>query len=122
MPCQLLQRIIGLLATPDMTEITIEVNPEDVDSEFVRWLDDTPVSRVSMGIQSLRDEELIAVGRRHTASDALKALDLLCLTRKSLWCYTMNIRHLTLVSTFVKREEVLPLWTPLRRSRTMKIS
>ena len=83
LPRHLLQRIIELLATPDMTEITIEVNPEDVDSEFVRWLDDTPVSRVSMGIQSLRDEELAAVGRRHTASDALKALDLLdCLTTR----------------------------------------
>lgn len=81
LPRHLLQRIIELLATPDMTEITIEVNPEDVDSEFVRWLDDTPVSRVSMGIQSLRDEELAAVGRRHTASDALKALDLLTASR-----------------------------------------
>ncbi|WP_290379333.1 radical SAM protein, partial [Paramuribaculum intestinale] len=81
LPRHLLQRIIGLLATPDMTEITIEVNPEDVDSEFVKWLDDTPVSRVSMGIQSLRDEELTAVGRRHTASDALKALDLLTASR-----------------------------------------
>lgn len=81
LPRRLLQRILTLLATPDMTEITVEVNPEDVDSEFIRWISDTPVSRISMGIQSLCDEELITVGRRHTAADALKALDLLTASR-----------------------------------------
>lgn len=81
LPLPVLQSIIDTLATPSMTEITIEVNPEDVDSEFIRWITDTPVSRVSMGIQSLRDDELRIVGRRHTAARALEALDLLASSR-----------------------------------------
>lgn len=81
LPRPVLQNIIDTLATPSMTEITIEVNPEDVDSEFIRWISDTSVSRVSMGIQSLHDDELRIVGRRHTAARALEALDMLAASR-----------------------------------------
>lgn len=81
LPRPLLGKILNELATPSMTEITVEVNPEDVDREFIRWISDTPVSRVSMGIQSLHDDELHAVGRRHTAARALEALDLLTASR-----------------------------------------
>ena len=76
LPRPMLQSIIDALATPSMTEITIEVNPEDVDSEFIRWITDTPVSRVSMGIQSLRDDEPRIVGRRHTAARRQRRPDL----------------------------------------------
>lgn len=68
----LLDRLFTRLPA-DAEEFTIEVNPEDVTDEFARWLSDSPVNRVSMGIQSLCDDELKAVGRRHSAADALAA-------------------------------------------------
>ncbi|MDE7125611.1 MAG: radical SAM family heme chaperone HemW, partial [Muribaculaceae bacterium] len=58
-------------------EITLECNPEDVTASAIRgWLD-SGVNRISMGIQSFEDNELIAVGRRHSAKDALTAVDTL---------------------------------------------
>ncbi len=57
-------------------ETTIEVNPEDVTSEKVEeWKRYLHINRVSMGIQSLLDNELKAVGRRHTAEDAVCAFE-----------------------------------------------
>ena len=45
-------------------KVTVEANPEDVTPELVaawrRW----GVNRVSMGVQSMVDSELAAVGRR----------------------------------------------------------
>lgn len=54
-------------------EYTIEVNPEDVDGKLIAVLKQSPVNRVSMGIQSLNDKELLAIGRRHSAADAIGA-------------------------------------------------
>lgn len=73
----LISRIIRELPSDNIEEFTIEVNPEDIDHDFARWIADSPVDRVSMGIQSLNDMELKAVGRRHTAAEALKAVETL---------------------------------------------
>lgn len=52
-------------------EFTIEANPEDIESQRLEtWLK-RGVNRVSMGIQSLVDSELRAVGRRHSAEQAI---------------------------------------------------
>lgn len=74
-PSQLpLDEILRLLdALPSPSEITVEVNPEDVDEHYVRGLVSRGVNRVSMGVQSLCDDELKAVGRRHTAAKAIEA-------------------------------------------------
>lgn len=54
-------------------EFTIEVNPEDVDFEKIEAWKECGVDRISMGIQSLNDNELRAIGRRHNAETAIKA-------------------------------------------------
>ena len=59
------------------TERTIEVNPEDVTPSSARVWSGMGFNRVSMGVQSLNDIELRAVGRRHTAAQALRAIDTL---------------------------------------------
>ena len=69
-----LQVLCGLSA---LQECTVEANPDDVTVEWVRALKDTPVNRVSMGVQSLDDGVLKFLGRRHTAKQALQALELL---------------------------------------------
>jgi len=61
---------------PD-AEVTIEANPDDVTPQWVALLRETPVNRVSMGVQSLDDDILRPLRRRHTASQAIKAVGLL---------------------------------------------
>jgi oxygen-independent coproporphyrinogen-3 oxidase len=57
------------------SEVTLEANPEDVTPETVAAWRDAGVNRISVGIQSLEDRELSAVGRRHDAAGARAALD-----------------------------------------------
>ena len=67
--------------TPDSSplppEITIEVNPDDVTVEFATVLQQLPVNRVSMGIQTFDDQRLRFLHRRHTSQQAIKAVDIL---------------------------------------------
>lgn len=61
----------------DPVEVTVEVNPEDVSKGLAEALRGCGVNRVSMGVQSLCDRELAAIGRRHTAERALRAYETL---------------------------------------------
>lgn len=61
----------------DDAEVTIEANPDDVTLQWVEQLMDFPINRVSMGVQSLNDEILRTLHRRHTARQALEAVSLL---------------------------------------------
>lgn len=54
-------------------ERTVEVNPDDITPAYADALMRAGANRVSMGIQSLDDAELRAVGRRHTAAAAVAA-------------------------------------------------
>ncbi|HEY3203394.1 MAG TPA: radical SAM family heme chaperone HemW [Thermoanaerobaculia bacterium] len=56
------------------SEVTLEANPEDVTANVVRAWINTGINRVSVGVQSLEDRELSAVGRRHDAARARAAL------------------------------------------------
>lgn len=68
-----LEKLMRWLPIDNVTEFTIEVNPEDIDPPTARFLAESPVNRVSMGVQSLDDGELRFIGRRHSASQALDA-------------------------------------------------
>lgn len=59
---------------PD-SEVTLEANPEDVTKERRDAWRRAGVNRVSVGVQSFHDGELSAVGRRHDAGGARRALD-----------------------------------------------
>ena len=61
----------------DRPEITIEVNPDDVTVEFTAVLQQLPVNRVSMGIQTFDDHRLRFLRRRHTARQAIEAVSIL---------------------------------------------
>lgn len=63
--------------TAQIEEFTIEVNPEDVTGEKAKVWKASGVNRVSMGVQSLDDEELKRVGRRHDSATAIKAYKIL---------------------------------------------
>ncbi|RVV98023.1 coproporphyrinogen III oxidase [Mesobaculum littorinae] len=56
-------------------EITLEANPTSVEADRFVGYRAAGVNRVSMGIQSLDDTSLRALGRLHTAAEALAAFD-----------------------------------------------
>lgn len=60
------------------TEITLEANPDDVTAGKLREYRDLGVNRMSLGAQSLDEDELRYLRRRHTARQAENALELMC--------------------------------------------
>ncbi len=56
-------------------EITLESNPGTITPEKLRDFISCGITRLSIGIQSLNDDELIFLGRRHDVKTALNLLD-----------------------------------------------
>lgn len=56
-------------------EITLEANPGTIDEERFIGFRHAGVNRLSIGIQSLQDEKLKALGRIHHREHALRAID-----------------------------------------------
>lgn len=57
-------------------EVTVEANPGTVSGEDLAALRDAGVNRLSLGVQSLADLRLAAIGRGHTAAEAREAVRL----------------------------------------------
>jgi oxygen-independent coproporphyrinogen-3 oxidase len=55
-------------------EITAEANPDDLDAPKLAALHDVGVNRLSIGVQSLVDAELVPLERRHDAAAARRAV------------------------------------------------
>lgn len=81
LPPPLLERLVkGLRETLDLTgveEFTVEANPDDVTPEWSAAVAALGANRVSMGVQSFEDDILRLIGRRHTARQAVDAVDTL---------------------------------------------
>jgi oxygen-independent coproporphyrinogen-3 oxidase len=60
---------------PDL-EITLEANPTSVEAARLRDFRAAGINRISMGIQSLNDTDLQRLGRQHSATQAIAALEL----------------------------------------------
>ncbi|MDO8607522.1 MAG: radical SAM family heme chaperone HemW [Phaeospirillum sp.] len=60
---------------PDL-EVTMEANPTSVEAGRFQAFRAAGVNRLSLGIQALDDEALRFLGRRHSATEALTALEL----------------------------------------------
>lgn len=55
-------------------EVTLEANPEHIDSQYAEGLLSVGVNRLSLGLQSLNDSTLQFLGRRHTAEHSVAAV------------------------------------------------
>jgi len=79
-------QIIRLLDTAggwdlsELEETTLEVNPDDVTTEWLNGIVTAGVNRLSIGIQSFNERILCFIGRRHTAQ---KAVDAILLARQA---------------------------------------
>jgi len=56
--------------TGSVPEFTVELHPLDVRPEVLKMLKRGGVNRISLGVQSLDDDVLRAMGRRHSAAEA----------------------------------------------------
>jgi oxygen-independent coproporphyrinogen-3 oxidase len=56
------------------TEITLEANPTSYELEKFKEFKTAGINRVSIGVQSLRNERLQSLGRKHSAQNALDAI------------------------------------------------
>ena len=78
LPLPLLERLMhhirSLWRLDKSIEITIEANPEDVSPEWARGVAQLGFNRVSLGVQSLNDETLRFLQRRHSAAQAELAI------------------------------------------------
>lgn len=68
---------------PHATEVTVEVNPEDLTPEWLHGVCNAGVTRLSLGVQSLQRREQRVLGRGH--QDAHQALSMLRDVPLSSW-------------------------------------
>jgi putative oxygen-independent coproporphyrinogen III oxidase len=71
-----LDGIARLWPVADKVEVTLEANPNSVEQQRFRDYRAAGVNRVSIGVQSLRDEALRFLGRLHGAEEARTAIRL----------------------------------------------
>ena len=65
----LLEKLTDKLDLSYLEELTIEANPGDLDQEKIAVLKDSPVNRVSLGVQTFNDRMLKQIGRSHSEKD-----------------------------------------------------
>ena len=58
----------------DTTEITLEANPTSYETEKFKNFKIAGINRVSIGVQSFNDQALKVLGRKHSSSEAKKAI------------------------------------------------
>jgi oxygen-independent coproporphyrinogen III oxidase len=72
--CNVLNRVRRSFPVVSRPEVTIEANPGTVTAESLALLREMGCNRLSLGVQSLLDEELRLLGRCHTAAEARRAV------------------------------------------------
>lgn len=76
----LLQRMVdairGTFAT-ELSEVTLEADPETVEARKAAAWVQAGINRVSFGLQSFSDKELMAAGRMHRRADIYRAVPIL---------------------------------------------
>ena len=64
----------SLATVEDDAEVTIEANPDDISEAVLAAWRDIGITRVSLGVQSFREERLQWMGRAHNAEQSLRAI------------------------------------------------
>jgi oxygen-independent coproporphyrinogen III oxidase len=70
----ILNQINKLFRVAKDCEITIELNPDDVQPAYLNGLKNHNINRISIGIQSWRNSDLRMLNRRHDSAQAVQAL------------------------------------------------
>ena len=73
---ELLQTVAAHFTFAPQAERTVELNPESTTPQLLATLRKEGINRISLGVQSLNDEELQTLGRLHDRQGALRALEM----------------------------------------------
>ncbi len=71
-----LEKILKEWISTDTKEISVEANPESLNEDFLKCLHDSGVRRISIGVQTFKDELLGLLGRVHSSKDARRAIEM----------------------------------------------
>lgn len=69
-----LKKIINKFNFQENCEITLELNPDDANLEYLKSLKEIGINRLSIGSQSFDNDILQIIGRRHTAEQTIQAV------------------------------------------------
>jgi oxygen-independent coproporphyrinogen-3 oxidase len=72
---QIIEHLFSLWEIMPNAEITLEANPDDLNKTQLTHWKNIGINRLSIGIQSLYDDELQWMNRAHNSDEALHALD-----------------------------------------------
>lgn len=93
-------------------EITLEANPTSVEAGRFQGYHDAGVNRISMGIQSLHDDDLRRLGRLHSVKEAQSAFDI---ARKTFSRVSFDL-------IYARQNQTLERWkSELREALAMSI-
>lgn len=73
---KILNTIYSCFDISETAEITLEANPDDLTERKLNELKQTVVNRLSIGVQSFREEDLEYMNRAHTAQEAIDCIRL----------------------------------------------
>ena len=71
----IIEKIAAIAHVDKDTEITLEANPGSVEFAKFQYFRDAGINRVSLGVQSIREESLQFLGRKHSAQEAKNAMN-----------------------------------------------
>ncbi len=74
---QVMDTVKSRFVLAENSEITLELNPGDVNHDNMAIWTDTGFNRFSLGVQSLDNDALNLLGRRHNADEAVRAIDII---------------------------------------------
>lgn len=72
---EILETIKGNYSIQEDAEITLEANPGMLSPDYLQSLRAAGVNRLSIGVQTLDDPELLLLGRIHSSGEALEAIE-----------------------------------------------
>lgn len=97
--------------SPDV-EITLEANPTSVEISKFKDFRAAGINRVSLGVQSLNDDDLKFLGREHSAKEAVKAIEVAAQTFER---YSFDLIYARPGQTLGSWEQELKQALPLAR-------
>ena len=71
----IIDHICKMASVSNETEITLETNPTSYEAEKFEAFKLAGINRVSIGIQSLNDEDLKFLGREHSSTEAINTIE-----------------------------------------------
>ena len=97
---QILTHVRKLWSVAPNIEITLEANPTSIEAQKFESFARAGINRVSVGIQSLSDNDLKFLGRQHNAEQALEALEVA----------TKNFERFSFDLIYARPEQTTQMW------------